>query len=66
MPSLRHVVVPLALVAGIAAGCRDAAPRREAPAGPTPDSFDVAFNTSRGTFVVGAGRARAPQGVGGL
>ena len=34
-----------------------------APAGPAPDTFDVAFQTSRGTFVVQAIRAWAPLGV---
>jgi cyclophilin family peptidyl-prolyl cis-trans isomerase len=32
-------------------------------AGPAPDSFRVAFTTSRGTFVVEARRAWAPKGV---
>jgi peptidyl-prolyl cis-trans isomerase A (cyclophilin A) len=33
------------------------------PAGPAPDSFRVAFETSRGTFVVEALRGWAPNGV---
>ena len=33
------------------------------PAGPAPDSFKVAFETSKGTFTVQAYRAWAPNGV---
>ena len=43
--------------------CSDAPPARRSPLGPTPDSFRVAFTTSRGTFVVEARRAWAPKGV---
>jgi cyclophilin family peptidyl-prolyl cis-trans isomerase len=45
-----------------ALACSDPPPRR-APPGPTPDSFRVAFATSRGTFVVEAIRPWAPKGV---
>jgi cyclophilin family peptidyl-prolyl cis-trans isomerase len=63
MPPLRRLAAPI-LFACIAAGaCRDDGPRRQPPAGPTPDSFDVAFNTSKGTFVVRATRRWAPLGV---
>jgi len=63
MPFPPRFAVPLALVCLIGAACQSEGPRRQAPAGPTPDSFDVAFNTSRGTFVVRAVRAWAPLGV---
>lgn len=63
MPALRHSVAPLALLCFLVAACGDAGPRRQAPPGPAPDSFDVAFNTSRGTFVVRAVRDWAPRGV---
>jgi cyclophilin family peptidyl-prolyl cis-trans isomerase len=45
------------------AGCGDSPPPRQAVVGPAPDSFRVAFATSRGTFVVEARRAWAPKGV---
>ena len=38
-------------------------PSRAAPAGPAPDSFRVAFETSKGRFVVEAVRAWAPNGA---
>ena len=63
MHSLRRLTVPLAVVCLAGTACHEKKPRRQAPAGPTPDSFDVAFNTSRGTFVVRAERAWAPRGV---
>ena len=52
-----------ALVLTVGAACggsKDAAP---APAGPAPDSFRVAFTTNRGSFVVEATRAWAPNGA---
>lgn len=63
MISLRRLVLPLASIAFIAIGCRDEGPRRQSPPGPTPDSFDVAFRTNKGTFVVRAIRDWAPLGV---
>jgi peptidyl-prolyl cis-trans isomerase A (cyclophilin A) len=53
----------LALVPLLALACKDTPPARHAPLGPTPDSFRVAFETSRGTFVVQADRAWAPKGA---
>jgi peptidyl-prolyl cis-trans isomerase A (cyclophilin A) len=51
-------------VAGAALGCGSSAPAADrAPTGPAPDSFNVAFETSRGTFVLQAIRAWAPLGV---
>jgi cyclophilin family peptidyl-prolyl cis-trans isomerase len=55
--------LPLALACIIAAACQEKGPKRQAPAGPVPDSFDVAFTTSKGTFVVRAVRDWAPLGV---
>ena len=45
--------------------CRDSAPKvvRTAPAGPAPDSFRVAFETTRGHFVVEVVRALSPHGA---
>jgi cyclophilin family peptidyl-prolyl cis-trans isomerase len=60
---LLRFAMPLALCGLIAAACHDEKPRRQAPAGPPPDSFDVAFRTSQGTFVVRATRDWAPLGV---
>ncbi|HEX4684143.1 MAG TPA: hypothetical protein VH277_15610, partial [Gemmatimonadaceae bacterium] len=51
-------------VAGLMAACGAGAPAADkAPAGAAPDSFNVAFETSRGTFVLQAIRAWAPLGV---
>jgi cyclophilin family peptidyl-prolyl cis-trans isomerase len=54
---------PLALACLLTVACGDETPRRQAPAGPTPDSFDVAFRTNEGTFVVRAVRRWAPLGT---
>lgn len=54
---LAVLVVSLAVLA-----CRDAPPR-SVVSGPAPDSFRVAFETSRGTFVVETYRAWAPHGA---
>ncbi len=53
----------LGLLALSALACGDGAPARHAPPGPTPDTFRVAFATSRGTFVVQAVRSWAPIGA---
>jgi peptidyl-prolyl cis-trans isomerase A (cyclophilin A) len=45
-----------------AAACSEEQPRRVVT-GPVPDSFRVAFETSRGTFVVAVNRAWAPHGA---
>jgi peptidyl-prolyl cis-trans isomerase A (cyclophilin A) len=45
------------------AACNDSPSPRAAVAGPAPDTFRVAFATSRGTFVVEAVRAWAPRGA---
>jgi peptidyl-prolyl cis-trans isomerase A (cyclophilin A) len=59
----RRRLLVLALLPLMTAGCRDTPPARQAVAGPTPDSFRVAFATSRGPIVVEAVRAWAPHGV---
>ena len=48
-----------------AAGCGDRAQKvvRTAPVGPAPDSFRVAFETTRGHFVVEVVRALSPHGA---
>jgi peptidyl-prolyl cis-trans isomerase A (cyclophilin A) len=63
MRALHRFAAPLALACVVAAACHDEGPKRQAPAGPVPDSFDVAFRTSKGTFVVRALRDWAPLGV---
>ena len=63
MRSLRGSIALLAFICFTGAACHDEGPRRQAPAGPPPDSFDVAFTTSKGPFVVRAVRAWAPLGV---
>jgi peptidyl-prolyl cis-trans isomerase A (cyclophilin A) len=52
-----------ALAGGIACADTKSTPTRSVPVGPTPDSFRVAFETTRGTFVVEAHRAWSPKGV---
>jgi peptidyl-prolyl cis-trans isomerase A (cyclophilin A) len=49
----------------IGAGCGDkkTALLPGKPAGPTPGSFQVTFETTRGTFVIEANRAWAPKGA---
>jgi cyclophilin family peptidyl-prolyl cis-trans isomerase len=49
----------------IAAACAqdDARPLKPAPTGPVPDTFRVAFETTRGRFVIEAYRAWAPLGA---
>ena len=53
----------LSLIPLAAAACGNTPPSRQTVVGPAPDSFRVAFATSRGTFVVDARRAWAPKGV---
>ena len=51
-------------VTGAVAACGGASKERDTiPSGPAPDSFRVAFTTSKGTFVVEAKRAWAPNGA---
>jgi peptidyl-prolyl cis-trans isomerase A (cyclophilin A) len=63
LPSSRTRLLALALVPLLALACKDTQPQHQAVRGPAPDSFRVAFTTSRGTFVVEARRAWAPKGA---
>lgn len=47
----------------LASACTEKAPEKVVVSGPAPDSFRVAFTTSRGTFVVQVARALAPHGA---
>ena len=61
---IRRVVALLGLsVAVVACGSKGASPVQSAVTGPAPDSFRVAFETTRGRFVVEAHRSWAPKGV---
>jgi len=56
--------VTAAVLALTLAGCAEKAPAAsKPPVGPAPDSFNVAFETSKGTFVVQVIRAWAPRGA---
>ena len=58
---MRHLL-SLVVLASIVA-CGRSYDASKVPAGPAPDSFRVAFTTSKGTIVVEAHRAWAPHGV---
>jgi peptidyl-prolyl cis-trans isomerase A (cyclophilin A) len=62
MSSLRMLTL-IPLVAVLAMACGKEKPRRLPPAGPVPDSFDVALTTNRGTIVVRAMKSWAPLGA---
>jgi peptidyl-prolyl cis-trans isomerase A (cyclophilin A) len=62
MTRCRALTLLLATVA-IAGGCGDKSKQATVTAGAAPDSFRVAFTTSKGTFVVQATRAWAPNGA---
>ena len=57
------LLAALAAIVCLAAACADKSPKSATVAGPAPDSFRVAFETTRGTFVVEAVRAWAPIGA---
>ena len=59
---MRAVALLAACVAATLA-CGGSSKDAAIPAGPAPDSFRVAFTTSKGTFVVQADRAWAPNGA---
>ena len=59
----RLAVAALVAATACAQGASGDAKSAAAPSGPAPDTFDVAFQTSRGTFVVQAIRSWAPVGV---
>ncbi len=54
---------PLLLLASLVALACGKEPPRQAPAGPAPDTFHVAFHTSKGRFVVEGVRDWAPNGA---
>lgn len=61
---MRRAVALLGLsLTVVACNAKRAAPVQSAVTGPTPDSFRVAFETTRGRFVVEAHRSWAPKGV---
>ena len=60
---MRVATVFIALAASVLAACGEPKPKPAAPAGPAPDSFRVAFETSRGRFVVQVNRAWSPRGA---
>jgi cyclophilin family peptidyl-prolyl cis-trans isomerase len=62
LPCRSRRTLALALVSSLAVACKDAPPR-PVVLGPAPDSFRVAFTTSRGNFVVQVNRAWAPHGA---
>ena len=59
------LVMAMAASGAAALACGDAAPKvvRTAPVGPAPDSFRVAFETTRGRFVVEVVRVLSPHGA---
>jgi peptidyl-prolyl cis-trans isomerase A (cyclophilin A) len=60
----RHVRVVLSIACVALASCGGGTPEAlDVASGPAPDTFRVAFETNRGTFVVEAVRAWAPHGV---
>ena len=59
----RFLALALLIVSLPALACGRSSDSPAIPAGPAPDSFRVAFETSRGSFVVEARRAWAPQGA---
>jgi peptidyl-prolyl cis-trans isomerase A (cyclophilin A) len=59
----RRALAVALLVASAACSSEKKPAPSAAPAGPAPDSFRVAFETTRGTFVVQANRKWAPLGV---
>jgi cyclophilin family peptidyl-prolyl cis-trans isomerase len=59
----RLLVIIGGAIALFVSACGEKSQSAAMPAGPVPDSFRVAFTTSKGTFVVQANRAWAPNGV---
>ena len=64
-PDRMGMVLVIAAAGAVALACGDAAPKvaRTAPVGPAPDSFRVAFETTRGRFVVEVVRVSSPHGA---
>lgn len=65
LTSRSALLITLLAVATVAGACNDKppVPARTAPVGPAPDSFRVAFETTRGNFVVEVTRAWSPKGA---
>lgn len=65
LTSRSALLITLLAVATVAGACNDRppVPARTAPVGPAPDSFRVALETTRGTFVVEVMRAWSPKGA---
>ena len=61
--AIAGLLVLVASTVGVACAERAQEAEHEVVAGPPPDSFRVAFETSRGKFVVGVYRAWAPRGA---
>src|SRR5262245_6516496 len=61
----RPLMLTVAALCALVLACTDRAESaaRSTPPTPTPDSFRVTFETSRGTFVVQVNRALAPNGA---
>src|SRR5215468_10796927 len=61
----RPLLLTIAALSALVLACTDKAESaaRSTPPTPTPDSFRVTFETSRGTFVVQVNRALAPNGA---
>jgi peptidyl-prolyl cis-trans isomerase A (cyclophilin A) len=57
-----HLVLPISAAVSLVLACTEAPPPSAVHA-PAPDSFRVAFTTSRGDFVVQVHRAWAPHGA---
>ena len=63
MPGSFTRIVALLAAGALSLACGETKPRRAAPPGPAPDSFDVALTTNEGTIVIRAEKAWAPLGV---
>jgi len=60
---MKRILLFLALAAVVACAQDDTRTLKSVPEGPTPDTFRVAFETTRGRFVVEAYRQWSPLGV---
>ena len=60
---MKRILLFLALAAVVACAQDDTRTLKPVPQGPTPDTFRVAFETTRGRFVVEAYRQWSPLGV---
>jgi peptidyl-prolyl cis-trans isomerase A (cyclophilin A) len=60
---MKRILLFLALAAVVACAQDDTRTLKQVPQGPTPDTFRVAFETTKGRFVVEAYRQWSPLGV---